>query len=531
MAAHASFPGLGRRHLLGAALVAGALPAQAQARGGTLVISIIPEPSSLVSAFNTAAPLTLISPKFLEGLLSYDFDLAPRPHLATAWEVAPDGKAITFRLRRGVKWHDGQDFTSADVAFSFMEILKKLHPRGRSVLAPVTAAETPDAHTVILRLAHPAPAIMSALSSAESPILPRHIYEGSDPLANPRNNNPIGTGPFKLVQWQRGNFIELARNPDYWDAGKPYLDRLIVRSFTDAGARAAAFERGELHLASTTPVPLAEVERFRKNPNFVVEERGEELNNTMDIVEFNLRHPMLGKREVRQAMRHAINFEAMIRVVWAGLARPLISPIPATLAKFHSADVPLYPFDVARANAMLDAAGAARAQGGTRFKLRLDLPAINEVYAREAEFIRQSMRQVGIDVEIRISDVPSFIRRVYGEYDFDLSLIPASATADPTIGLQRFYDSKAIRKGAPFVNASGYAEPEMDAVLDAAAVEPDEGRRRALFGKFQQIAMRDLPLFPMALPTSLTLASSKVHDFMLGPEGMRDPGANIWMDG
>ena len=535
MASEAAFPiRIGRRAALlsaGAALAAPAARAQTPKRGGTLVMSIIPEPPTLVSAFNTAAPLTLISPKFLEGLLAYDFDVNPQPLLATAWATAPDGLSITFTLRQGVTWHDGKPFTSADVAYSVMELLKKFHPRGRSTLAPVTAVDTPDAHTAIFRLSRPAPAIMSALSSAEAPILPKHIYEGTDPLTNPRNNNPIGTGPFRLTQWQRGSFIELERNPTYWDTGKPYLDRLVVRSFTDAGARAAAFERGELQLAGTTPVPLAEVANFRKNPKFTIEERGEELNNSLDISEFNLRHPMLGKIEVRHAIRHAINSDAMMRVVWSGLAVPLISPIPSTLAKFHSADVPRYPFDLARANALLDGAGAPRGADGTRFKIRLDIPTISDVYQREAEFLRQSLRQVGIDVEVRISDVPSFLRRIYTDYDFDMSLLPASVTADPTIGLQRYYDSKAIRKGAPLVNASGYSNPEMDVVLDAVAVENDAAKRKALFATFQKIAMRDLPLIPLAMPLNITIANKSVHDSITGADGLRSNGAGIWVDG
>jgi len=526
-----------RRRFLGASAVgvlcAGAWPSLAAAagkRGGTVVMTIIPEPPSMVSAFNTAAPLTVISPKMIEGLLSYDYDVNPRPQLARSWSVAPDGKSIEFKLQPNVKWHDGQPFTSADVAFSFMELLKKFHPRGRNVLAALSAVETPDSTTAIFRLARPSPAIMSALSSSESPILPKHIYEGSDPLTNPRNNNPIGTGPYKFVEWKRGNFIALERNPDYWDAGKPYLDKVIVRTFSDANARAAAFEAGELQLGGTTPVPLSEVERFRKNPNFTVEERGDELNNSMDFLEFNLRKPILGKVEVRQALRHAINRTAMIKAVWYGLAIPLDSPVPPVLKKFHASGLPQYPFDLKLANDMLDKAGYPRAAGNMRFKVTLDLPTISDVYQREAEFIRQSFRQVGVDVEIRISDVPSFVRRVYGEYDFDISLFPGSATADPTIGLQRFYYSKAAVKGSPFVNASGYNNPEMDQVLEEAAVEPDAEKRRALFARFQQIAMRDLPLFPLALPLNITIASAKLHDFMSGAEGIRDPLANAWLD-
>jgi peptide/nickel transport system substrate-binding protein len=125
--------------------------------------------------------------------------------------------------------------------------------------------------------------------------------------------------------------------------------------------------------------------------------------------------------------------------------------------------------------------------------------------------------------------VPSYIRRVFGEYDFDLTLFPGSATNDPTIGLQRFYWSKAATKGAPFVNAWGYADAEMDTVLEAAAIEVDAAKRKALFVRFQEIAMRDLPILPLALPLNITIASAKLNDFMAGGEGIRDPLANAWL--
>ena len=523
---------VGRRPLvlggLGLAASAGIARA-APHEGGTLVMTIIPEPSSMVCAFNTAAPLTVVSPKMVEGLVVYDSQLQPRPLLATSWTVSPDGRTIAFRLRPGVKWHDGEDFTSADVAWTLTELLKKYHPRGRSTFAALDAVDTPDPHTAVLRLSRPAPAIMSALSASESPILPKHLYGSGDPLTSPANNAPVGTGPFRFGEWKRGNYIALERNPGYWQEGQPYLDRVVIRTYNDATARAAAFEAGELQLASTTPVPLAEVDRFRKNPAFAVSDTGDELNNTMDWLGFNLRRPELAKLEVRQALSRAINRDVMLKTVWYGLAVPLDSPVPPQMPQFHAKDMEQPRFDPRGANAALDAAGFPRGSGGTRFKLMLDLPTISDVYAREAEFLRQSFRAVGVDVEVRVSDVPSYIRRVFSDYDFDVTLFPGSSTNDPTIGLQRFYWSKAAAKGAPFVNAWNYSNPEMDQVLEAAAVEPDENKRRDLFNRFQHIAMADLPVLPLALPLNITVASAKLHNYMDGGEGIRDALTGAWL--
>ena len=241
-----------------------ALPAAAQepVKGGTLTMIVQPEPPILVSAINSAAPIGIVSTKILEGLLTYDYDMNPKPGLAETWKVSADGRSITFNLRNGVKWHDGKDFTAADVQFSMMKVWKELHPRGRSTFAKVTAVETPSPYVVVIRLSEPSPPIMSALGGYEGQILPKHLYDGTDIAQNPWNSKPVGTGPFVFKEWQKGNFIQLERNPAYWDKGKPYLDRIVFRIIPDASARAAAFETGEVLLGGFSPVPLNDVKRL-----------------------------------------------------------------------------------------------------------------------------------------------------------------------------------------------------------------------------------------------------------------------------
>jgi len=177
-----------------------------------------PEPTTLVALTNCADRTMLVSAKVTEGLLSYDFDLAPLPQLATGWSVSGDGLRLTFELRQGVRWHDGHPFTSADVAFS-IRVLKEIHPRGRATFAALAEVQTPDPHTAIFVLSKPAPFILSALAACESPIVPKHLYDGADPATN--GNAPIGTGPFLFKEWVRGSHIVYERNPDYWDAPKP----------------------------------------------------------------------------------------------------------------------------------------------------------------------------------------------------------------------------------------------------------------------------------------------------------------------
>ena len=140
-----------------AALMAGGLAAHAQTAGGTLVKIVQPEPPSLASYLSTSGPIGLVAPKIYEGLLDYDKDLNPVPALAESFDVSEDGKTVTFNLQKGVTWHDGEPFTSADVKFTVMEVLSKVHPRGPNSFKEVTDIETPDEHTAIFKLANPAP--------------------------------------------------------------------------------------------------------------------------------------------------------------------------------------------------------------------------------------------------------------------------------------------------------------------------------------------------------------------------------------
>src|SRR6266568_3550828 len=163
------------------AMVAGAVAEPS--RGGTLRFFVEQEPTTLVTIAHTAGPSTRVSPKVTEGLLTYDFSFKPQPALATEWTVSPDGLRYSFKLRPNVKWHDGKDFTSADVAYS-IKLLKENHPRGRGTFAFVQEVQTPDTLTAVIILSKPAPYLIKALDASESPIVPKHVYEGTDPLAN-----------------------------------------------------------------------------------------------------------------------------------------------------------------------------------------------------------------------------------------------------------------------------------------------------------------------------------------------------------
>ncbi len=424
------------------------------------------EPATLVSGVNTSTFIGTVSTKIHEGLLDYDFDFKPRPALAESWTVAPDGKTYTFKLRRGVTWHDGKPFTSADVKFSLEEIWKKLHPRGRVTFAKVTTVDTPDANTVVIRLSDPTPMMLSAFSSYESQVLPRHVYEGKDFTTHPALNAPIGTGPFVFKEWKKGDLIRLEKNPSYWDKGKPYLDAIVIRIIPDAAARAAALEKGEVQLGVFNPVP-------RK---FIADN------------------------------------------IWFGFAKPATGPIVSSSPFYTTQGVPQYPYDVAKANAILDEAGLKRGAGNMRFKVGLTFPPVQPEVPRTAEYIKQALARVGIDVELRNIDLATFIRQVYN-WEFDLTQNYLYLLPDPTLGVQRLYISANIKKGTPFANAAGYENKDVDAAFTAAQTENDQAKRKELFARTQRQIQEDLPALNLLELSFVTLYNSKLVNHTMGADG------------
>ncbi|MEX3824386.1 ABC transporter substrate-binding protein, partial [Paraburkholderia sp. BR14262] len=367
-----------------------------------------------------------------------------------------------------------------------------------------------------------------AFSASETPILPKHLSEGKDVLANPANNAPIGTGPFRFVKWVRGSYIEYARNDDYWTAGKPYLDRIIVKIIADPAARAVAFEDGSVDLGGDTPVPLADLDRLKANPKLGIETRGYEFQAGVARIEFNLDNPVLKSLKVRQAIASAIDREVIRRVIYYGYATPTASPLMPSNPYYDAAPAP-YPFDIARANRLLDEAGYPRKADGTRFALTLDPLPIGDLPARTGEYIKSALARVGIAVAIRNQDLAAYLKRVYTDRQFDFTVNGMSNLFDPVVGVARLYTTDNFRRGVPFTNGSHYSNPQVDGLLAQAARESDETKRKQQFVQIQRILEHDLPDLNLVSPQWVTLASKRVHDHAISPDGTAASFADVWL--
>ena len=522
-----------RRAVIAAAAAAlaprAALAQAAPRRGGVLTIVQATEPPMLCSAFNSSTYIGLISTKILEGLVSYDDRQQPVPLLAESWAISPDALTYTFKLRQGVTWHDGKPFGAGDVAFSAREIWSKLHPRSSVTWGALAGIDMPDEATVVFRLQRPVPFLMSMLAAWEAQVVPRHLYEGTDIRANPANNAPVGTGPFVFGEWQRGQFVRMTRNPRYWQPDRPYLDQVLIRFIPDAGARAAAFETGEVLLGFVNPIPLSDLKRVSALPGIAVDTRGYDMFAPMHLIEVNTRNPYLKDPRVRQAIMHAVDRRFILANVNYGYGKSATGPMTSTSPWYSNDGVPQYPYDVTAANRLLDEAGLQRSAGNMRFKLTHELIPSPE-FSRVAEYLKQSLSRVGIELEVRASDLGTFLRRVYTEYDFGISQNFLFMLPDPSAGVQRLYYGPNIRPGVAFANASGYSNPVLDKLWEAALVEGDPAKRRAQFAEIQQIVQRDLPILNLFEMAFTTVSNRKVHDHTTGPDGAYGSMVQTWIE-
>jgi len=471
--------------------------------GGTLVVAIGADPGHLNPAITTSGATHTAAELLYNGLVGLDENLEPVPELAESWEIQDGGATYTFRLREGVVWHDGTPFTSADVKFTFEEALLKLHARTRASLGPaLEAIETPDPLTVVFRFRQPYAPLLQQLDVTEAPILPRHIYQGSDPAENPANLEPVGTGPFAFVSYTPDAEIRLKRNEAYWRPGLPRLDEVVLRVIPETGTQVIELESGGVDWIWNVPGP--DQERLDSDPRIELlqTDRNPGGANCIMTMSFNLERPILADVRLRRAIAQAIDRPQFVERVLFGQGRVAEAPISSGIAWAHASGLPMPAFDPAAANELLDEIGWVRAGEGTRVAqgvadvadgtpLGLDFLHFPS-FARYGELLRAQLAEVGIDLTLRPLDPPVFAETVFTARDFDTNVISYCNGTDPEIGVRRMFDSAQIGP-VPFSNAAAYRNEQVDALFDEAARTLELPARGALYRQIQEQVVADLP--------------------------------------
>jgi peptide/nickel transport system substrate-binding protein len=476
-----------------ASVIVPGVRAAAAADGGTLVIASTQVPRHFNGAVQSGVATALPSTQIFASPLRYDDNWNPKPYLAKSWEVAPDGLSVTLHLVDNAVFHDGKPVTSEDVAFSIMTI-KANHPF-QSMLAPVEKVDTPDKLTAIIRLKHPHPALLLAMSPALMPILPKHVYgDGQDIKSHPANLKPVGSGPYRLTEYKQGEYYTLEKFDKFFIPGRPKLDKIVVKLVSDTKAAMVSLESGDVN-ALPFISNVRDIARLEKMPNVTVTEKGYAAVGPINWLAFNTKKKPLDDVRVRQAIAYAANREFITSKLMGGKAKIATSPI-APGSPLDEPGVEMYKLDLAKSQKLLDEAGYTKKPDGSRMTLTIDyIPGDEEQQRNVAEYLRSQLKQVGINIEVRAApDFPTWAQRI-SNYDFDLTMDVVFNWGDPVIGVNRTYLTSNIHKGVIWSNTQQYSNSKVDELLKAAAEETSPEKRKALYSEFQKIVVSDVPIY------------------------------------
>ena len=428
--------------LLSLASVASA--ASAPMRGGHLVVIQSAEPPGLDPSATTATAATaIVHHNVLEGLVKISADGSIVPGLAETWTVSPDATEYVFHLHRGVVFHDGRPFTSADVKAKFQRALDPASGHTNQLYyASIASIDTPDDYTVVFRMKAPDAEFLYNLTRPDSVIGPAgsHATQAA---------HPVGTGPFRFVEWVRGSHVRLERFEQYYDPELPYLDGATFRFVADANAQVAALLAGNADAVAgaATAEQAMQVER---RPGFKV--INGPTTSTVVVALNNSRAPLNDVR-VRRAISHAINREEIIIGAEFGFGTPIGSHM--TPAEPYYADMTgVYPYDPAKARALLQEAGY-----GDGLRLTLSLPNQYTYAVRAGELVADQLRRVGIHVDIELVEWATWLSRIFGEADYDMTVIGHAEPMDIGIyanpGYYFRYDGARVRELVEAARRSG----------------------------------------------------------------------------
>jgi len=326
-------------------------PDTGPAYGDLLIDASIGDASTLIPPLASDASSREVANLIYNGLVKYDGDLNLVGDLAESWQVSPDGLTITFKLRRGVKWHDGAPFTAPDVLFTYQVMVDPKTPTAYGEdYKQVKKAEVLDDYT--FRVTYPQP-FAPGLESWGLAILPRHLLEGQDITKSPLARHPIGTGPFKFQEWRAGDKIVLSYNPDYFE-GRPYLNGYVYLVIPDLATMFLQLKAGNIDRMGLTPLQYKRQTEYPKFQRLFNKYRYVSFSYT--YLGYNLEDERFADRRVRQALTYAINKKEIVDEVLLGLGQEATGPYkPGTW--FYNPNVPKFDYNPEKARALLAEAG------------------------------------------------------------------------------------------------------------------------------------------------------------------------------
>jgi peptide/nickel transport system substrate-binding protein len=422
-----------------------------------------------------------------------------QPGLAKSWSVSPSGLKYTFHLRPGVKFADGSPFTSADVVFSVNRLSDpKLSQEGALYSAFIKSVTAPDPMTAVISLKKVTPALTGWLSTGWAGIVPKAYYEkvGAKAFAA----HPIGTGPFKFVQWLHGQSMTIERNPYYWKSGQPYFDKLVFQFIPNDNTRILNVRSGATDIA--IDVPFSQLGSLAKESagHLVVTNE-----STFDPLLINNSKPPFNEKAVRQALNYATPKAVINKIVFSNKAIIANSTLPP-MHYWNRAQKP-YPYDLNKARALLKQSSVPNG-----FNMNLAIVGTDQAEQLTAGIIQNAWAQIGVKVKIVQLDFGSVINLLVKEKYDGLLQPPTQSQTDMPLDdeLALFVDSPAGPIDSYFTH---YSNPAVTKLIEQAVTSRSEAKRTALFHRVQQMTLNDAFFVPLVFAPSRAFVRNDISGF------------------
>ena len=497
----------------------GAVPAY----GDTLIEASIGNVSSLIPTITSDSASHEVGALMYNGLVTLGRDLELLPELATSWNFSKDCLTLDFKLRQGVKWHDGAPFTAADVVFTYETTVNPRTPSPyKSDFNDVEKVEALDPSTV--RVTYKRPYAKAVMSWAKE-VLPKHLLESYVKEGRlkeaPQNwTAPVGTGPYRFKEMKSGEKIVVVANPDYFK-GRPHISRVVYRIIPSQATIFLELKAQGVDLASLTALQYkrqTEYPAFEKAYNKFRYARG-----VYTYFGFNLKDSRFADRRVRLAIAHAIDRQALLDGVVQGMGRLATGPFrPGTWA--DNPNVKGITYDPKKAAALLAEAGwntrnsdGLLVKDGRPFTFEVLTNQGNDERKKIAEIIQASLREQGIGVEIRILEWAALLKEHIKKRQFDAIVLGWGTGADP----DQFVVWHSSQSGPDDLNHISYANPEADALLEAGRSSCVQSERVRFYHRLHEVLAADQPLVFLYWSDALPAASKRLRGLDPGPAGIK----------
>ncbi len=485
--------------------------------GDAFIAPAIAEPVNLIPFLASDSASAEVSHFIFNGLLKYDANLNLVGDLAESWEVQDNGLRIVFHLRKGVRWQDGYTLTARDVVFTYLSIVDPDVPTPySSAFEKVETVFAPDEHTVEVRYKE---SFSPGLSSWTMGIIPMHSLINQDLRTTDFAQHPVGTGPYALRRWVRGELLELRSNPGYYE-GKPNIDRVVLRVLPDPATVFLELQNENLDTATLTPLQF---NRQIQTDFFINKYQTYDWAGLQyTYLGYNLDHPIFADKRVRQALAMAINGDEMVSAVLMGRGRMTTGPfLPDSWA--YDANVKTFSHELSAAKSLLREAGwedrdkdGVLEREGRKLSFTVLTNGGNDQRRMTCEILQRQLAALGVDMRIQVVEWSVLLKEFIHPRRFEAVLLGWNLALDPDI-FDIFHSS---RRGPGQFNFVSYVNPEVDRLLEEARAEFDQKKRGGLYHRIHRLIYEDQPYAFLYASDSLSVLHRRFEGVTLGKLGV-----------